>query len=277
MRFEEGTATSISERPLYTQTWLPDSPPKGMVAFFHGLGEHSGRYRHVAEALTKEGYGLHMGDLTGHGKTYGKRGHIMSWEEFREDARTIMEGARRAAPDATHFFGGHSLGGLIALSVAVGNPPGYQGVIASAPALRAAFSIPGWKVWLGSQLSRIAPGTSMSTGLPAKYICRDQAVVDAYTSDPLVHDKTSARMAIETFRAQAYILSHAHEIRLSLLMMYGTEDRVVSPVAGKEAFEQISSSDKTWREYEGYYHEIFNEVERERPLRDMINWMDARL
>lgn len=277
MRHSEATATTSDGLNLYSQTWLPDGSPKGMLAFIHGMGEHSGRYRHLGATLADAGYGLHMADLRGHGKSPGKRGHIMTWEDFRRDAATIMHSARQAAPDSKHFFGGHSLGGLIGLSMALDNPRGYQGVVISAPGLRPAFHIPGWKLRLGRQLSKITPEATLSSGLPPGDICRAPAVVEAYISDPLVHDKTSARMAIESFKAQAEVLACMDEIKLPILILHGTADRLVDIQTGRAAFQRIGSPDKTWLEYDGFYHEVFNELERERPIRDMINWMDAHL
>ena len=60
---------------IYAQTWEPDSSPTAVVCLVHGLGEHSGRYAHVAERLNQGGYAVIASDLRGHGKTEGKRGH----------------------------------------------------------------------------------------------------------------------------------------------------------------------------------------------------------
>jgi alpha-beta hydrolase superfamily lysophospholipase len=161
--------------------------------------------------------------------------------------------------------------------MALDNPPGYQGVVLSAPAFRGAWDIPGWKVWLGRQLSQIMPATLLASGLPPKDLSHDQAIVEAYVADPLVHDKASARMATEIFRAQEEVIARVHEIKLPILILHATDDHIISVAESRAAFERIGSPDKTWLEYNGFYHEIFNEIEKERPIRDMINWMDAHL
>lgn len=277
MKQFEGTATTSDGLSLSTQTWLPDSSPKGMLAFFHGLGEHVGRYWHVGEVLATAGYGLHMANLRGFGKSPGTRGHIMDWEEYRRDARVIMEGARQASPDAKQFFGGHSMGGLLALSMAADNPPDYDGVILSAPWLRLAFAPPGWKLWLGRQLSRMMPTLLLGNELDPMGLSRDTAVCAAYINDPLVHNRISTRLFTEIGRVQADVMARAGSIQLPILIMHGTADPIISAAGSQALYDSIEAQDKTILTYEGFYHEIFNETEKERPLRDMIKWMDEHI
>src|SRR5689334_24321408 len=104
MRTNEDQVITADGLTLVTKTWLPDGTMKAMVPFCHGGGEHSGRYQHVGEAFTAAGYGLHMADLRGHGKSPGKRGHVMKWDDYRSDYRAIMEGARKIAPDTKQFL-----------------------------------------------------------------------------------------------------------------------------------------------------------------------------
>jgi alpha-beta hydrolase superfamily lysophospholipase len=277
MRHIESKVKTSDGLNLYAQAWLPDGEPKAMLAFSHGQSEHIGRYAHVGAALAAAGYGLHMADLRGHGKSPGARGHIMGWQDYLNDFAAIREGARQAAPAAKQFLGGHSLGGLIALSAAVQNPPGYEGVIASAPLLRLAFEAPAWKAAMGRVLSGIVPGLTMSNELDASGLSHDRAIVEAYVSDPMVHGKVTARFFTEMLRAQVDTLQHARDLRLPLLVMHGAADPIVSPQASREFYEAAGSADKTLKLYDGLYHEIFNEPEKEQVLADLIAWLDAHL
>jgi alpha-beta hydrolase superfamily lysophospholipase len=277
MRHQTGEITTSDGVKLFSQSWLPDSTPKAILAFVHGLGEHSGRYQHVGEAYAKAGYGLQMADLRGHGKSPGQRGHAMSFNDYHIDSHAIIDAARKLAPDAPLFFGGHSLGGLIALSVAEENPPNIKGVVISSPGLRAKFAIPGWKITLGKVFSRIMPTMSMASGLPASEISRDPAVVQAYTSDPLVHGMVSARQGMASIAAGPSVMNNAHLIKLPLLMIHGTEDHLVDPAASREFFDKVSSTDKTYKSYQGLYHEPHNEPEKDQVFSDIIQWMDNHL
>lgn len=278
MRYSEGQAITSDGITLYTQTWLPDSSPKAVLAFVHGLGEHSGRYRHIGEAMAAAGYGFHMGDLRGHGRSPGKRGHIMVWADYQRDRQAILDSARAAAPEVTkHFFGGHSMGGLIALDLAVENSNSYRGVIASAPGLGVSFEIPVWKLIMARTLSRLVPGMLIDSGLPVNEICSDPQVVDAYKCDPLVHGKVSVRQAMEALDRQPVVVSRAQDLSMPLLLVYGTNDTLVDTGKMREFYQNVSSHDKTLIPYDEMFHEICNEFGKDQVLTDMIRWMDEHV
>ncbi len=264
---------------LQTRSWMPEGDPKGMVTLIHGQAEHSQRYDHVGVALTKAGYGLHMADLRGHGHSPGARGHIMAWREYQCDAVAIMQQARDMAPNAVHFLAGHSLGGLIALSVAVDNPPGYAGVAISGPAIRVAFEPPAWKAAAGRLLSGLLPTMSMSNELNTSDLSHDQSIVDAYEADPLVHGKVTARFFTEFLAAGESTLAAASNLNLPLLIQHGSADAIASPTASRKFYENAGSEDKTIKIYDGLFHEIYNECEPDRAgvLADLIAWLDAHL
>jgi acylglycerol lipase len=248
-----------------------------MVAFCHGGGEHAGRYQHVGEAFAAAGYGLYMADLRGHGKSPGKRGHIMAWEDYRSDARAIMDEARKIAPNEKHFMAGHSLGGLLILSIAEDNPPGYQGVIASAPFLGMAWKPPAWKLSVGRALSNVMPALTLATGLSVDALTHDTTFVEAYKADPLVHGVVSTRASVEIFKAQDDVMSKAGQLKLPVLILHGTQDQIAKPETSQAFYEQAGSQDKIRIAYEDFYHEVCNEVDRSRVLNDMIHWMDEHL
>lgn len=279
MRRLTGQIQTSDGLTLQTRSWMPEGDPKGMIALVHGQAEHSQRYDHVGVALTDAGYGLHMADLRGHGHSPGARGHIMAWNEYHCDAATIMQQARDMAPDAAHFLAGHSLGGLIALSVAVDNPPGYAGVVTSAPALRVAFEPPAWKATVGRLLSGLLPELSMSNELNTSDLSHEQAIVAAYEADPLVHGKVTARFFAEFMAAGESTLAAASNLRLPLLIQHGSADAIASTAASREFYENAGAEDKTIKIYDGLFHEIYNEKEPDRSgvLADLIAWLDAHL
>ncbi len=275
MRHATGNVTTSDGLRLYAEIWLPDGQPKGMLTYSHGIGEYLGRYGYLAEKLASAGYGFAMVDLRGHGRSPGKRGHIMHFEDYHRDFAAGQQVGREVAPGVAQFFGGHSLGGLIALNLAVENPDGYRGVIASGPGLRLGFEPPAWKVSLGRVLSNVTPGLMMTSELDVSNLSHDRAIVDAYVADPLVHDHVSTRWYTEFVAAQETTMARAPALKLPLLLMQGAEDRLVSVAATCEFYEAAGSADKTLKVYEGLYHEVFNELERDRVIADLIAWLDV--
>jgi alpha-beta hydrolase superfamily lysophospholipase len=108
------------------------------------------------------------------------------------------------------------------------------------------------------------------------WLSHDPAIVRAYLDDPLVYTgKICARTGIELLKAQQRILAQASRIELPVLMVHGGDDRLC-PLAGARPFyEALASRDKTLTVYDGLYHEVYNEPEREQVLEDVLAWLDA--
>ena len=111
---------------FYFQGWQPETPPKAVVCLVHGLGEHSGRYAHVAAALNDAGYALLGFDLRGHGKSGGPRGHTPSYETLMDDIGRLLAEAAQRYPGQPQFLYGHSLGGNLVLNYALRRKPAHR-------------------------------------------------------------------------------------------------------------------------------------------------------
>src|ERR1019366_3195305 len=108
---EEGTFKGFDDAELFFQTW-PVTMPKVIILGIHGLGEHSGSYKYLAQGLEKTPYQLIMSDLRGHGRSAGKRG-VGSIDEYILDNRLFVNVVRNRFPNLPFFFLGHSMGGLV--------------------------------------------------------------------------------------------------------------------------------------------------------------------
>lgn len=276
MEHSEGTFSGYGGLPLYYQSWRPEKGPRAVLVIVHGFGEHSGRYMNVVNHLVPKGYAIYALDHRGHGRSPGPRGHINSWEEFREDVWAFVRKVSEAEPGLPLFLMGHSMGGLIVLEYALHYPEGLKGVIASGPAL-AQVGISPVLMTLARVLSRIWPRFAMSTGLDATSISRDPDVVAAYQADPLVHSIGTARLGTEMGRAMLWTHEHAREWRLPLLILHGGADRLVPPEGSRRFFENVPIADKERIEYEGGYHEPHNDTHRAQVLADLERWLERHL
>ena len=271
---------------LFGQEWTSVHSIKGVVCLVHGLGEHSSRYTHVAQALTEAGYNLLAIDLRGHGRSGGKRGHAPSFEAYMQDIDYLVEDARRRYPGQPLFIYGHSLGGLLALNYILRRQPALAGVIVSAPGIRSLLLTQKVKVTLVRSLGVILPTLSLPTGLDATLLSHDPQVVHAYQHDPLVHGVTTLAMARANIEAIPWMLKHAREMRAPLLVMHGSADCLVYPEGSRELVGLVSGSvpvgasrpaDVTLKIWDGAYHEIHNEPDKAQVLAYLINWLNAHL
>ena len=270
-RFEGERGTEISYR-----TWKPVGETKAVVVLTHGQGDHSGRYSHVAEHLTREGFAVWAADFRGHGKSGGKRGHVDNFRDYIADTGRVIGKAKEQNPRVKTFLLGHSLGGLVVLDYAEKMVGNVSGVVATSPLLRLKMRVPPWKAAVGRTLSSLTPTLSMKTGLDPNLLSHDQEIVRNYINDPLVHGVASTRFYTELLRAQNETLRDASRLTLPCLVMLGTDDGIVDPTATQEFFKTIASSDKTLKTYEGFYHEVLNEPEKESLLREISAWLSQR-
>ena len=274
-RFEFGWQTKDGLR-LYAQGWKPEAELKGVVCLVHGLGEHSGRYGHLAAFLNQAGYALLAFDLRGHGKSEGQRGYAPSYEALLDDIARLLDEAANRYPDLPRFLYGHSLGGNLVINYALRRHPQLAGVIATGPFFRAAFEPPAWKLTLARIMYNLWPTLSLSNELDRQALSRDPEVVQAYDEDPLVHDRLTPRLTMDMFQAGLWALEHASELSLPLLLMHGSADRLCSVQASRE-FAARAGDRCTLKIWDGFYHEIHNEPEQEQVFEYLLEWLNSRV
>ena len=273
---EERLPAVAGEPEIFYRRWGPASP-RAVVLGIHGLGEHSGRYQNVVDALCPRGFALYIHDLRGHGRSGGKRGHVTAFSEYLTDTRRTLEAVRKAEPEKPLFLLGHSMGGLIAMRYATLYPEGLRGLVLSSASLKIKGEVPAVKAALGRLFSRLIPGLAMSNGLDPNQISRDRAVVKAYIDDPLVHDRVSARWVTEFVDAIAAAHREASSLSLPIQILQAGEDDLVDASGSRELFETITVKDRGLRVYDGYFHEIFNDLGKERVLDDLAAWLEERI
>ena len=262
---------------IFAQIWEPDAVQiKAVVCLVHGLGEHSSRYAHVAEAFGKEGYAFFAADLRGHGRSGGARGHISSIEDFMQDIDSLLEQARKRYPDLPMILYGHSLGGLLVLHYSLKRKPNVKGVISTSPALRSSLEQQPAKIMAVRVLGSLLPRVAVPSELETSAISRDEKVVQVYKNDPLVHDKISLGFGKAMLGATQWTIEHAAEFPLPLLLLHGKADRITFP-AGSIEFSNTLKNKCTLILWDDDYHELHNEAEKNEVFKTMTTWMDARV
>jgi acylglycerol lipase len=258
---------------LFAQAWEPETEIVGVVCLVHGLGEHSGRYAHVAQYMTKAGYAVLGFDLRGHGRSEGKRGHIPSYDLAMEDIALLIEEAGRRWVGKPLFLYGHSLGGNFVINYALRCSSPVEGVISTSPVL-GLDNPPRLKMMLGKLLYKVAPTFTMPNGLDVTGLARDEKVVAEYKADPLIHDQVSAALGLGFLEAGDWAMERAEELKKPLLLIHGDEDRLTSCYRS-EQFARRAPGNATFKKWAGGYHELHNDFEQQALLTTVREWMDA--
>jgi alpha-beta hydrolase superfamily lysophospholipase len=257
--------------------WCADRP-RALVTIVHGLGEHSGRYAALADALVERHFTVAALDLPGHGEAKGPRGDAKSWSFLRDQcvpaAFTAPRGMPGQPPDLRAVLLGHSLGGMLALDYALTHPRQLLAVVASAPSLRN-DSPPLWKLAAAHVAKFVVPGAGFPHGLREEGMSRDGEVLELRRDDHLMHDRITPRLYFGLMEARKRVMSEARRLAVPALVLQGMDDRVIDPKGALEFNVAAPHEMVRLITYPGAFHEIFNDLDREQVIHDLVGWLDA--
>lgn len=270
---------------LHWRDW-PVESPRTVTVLVHGLGEHIGRYEHVAARLNDWGHAVCGYDHRGHGRSQGPRGILQTSDDLLLDLALAIDRARARYPGRPMVLFGHSLGGLVSARFVAEGLAGsrgaaplnwvrpVEGLVMSSPALDPGMS--SIQRALLATLGRAAPNVAVPNGVQPERICRDPAVVAAYRADPLVHDQIAGRLARFIVDAGEQVARVAPQWSLPTLLLYASEEKVVDP-AGSARF--TAAAPAAWvatQAFPGLAHEIFNEPEQDQVFQALADWLGER-
>lgn len=281
--------------------WLPNNgQPKGVVQLVHGICEYALRYDHFARFLTEQGYAVTANDHLGHGKTVNSAeeyGYFTKWTDLVRDVRTLQQKISGRFPKLPYFISGHSMGSFVTRTYLIDYPDGLSGAILSGTGQEAALSVAAgklltglgnphkvnrlfYKLSIGAYNQKFAPARTT-----ADWICRDEAVVDAYLADPLCNFPTKAGMNHAMMCGLQYI-GNKHNLEkmnrnLPIYFFAGDHDPVGAMGEGVKKvarwFREVGMKEVTVRLYPDGRHEMLNEINKDEVYRDVLAWLEAHL
>jgi acylglycerol lipase len=268
----EGMFLNKNNLYIHYRTW-PNPKASCVAIVCHGVGEHSGRYQQLAEALVQRGFAVYALDHEGHGQSEGDRMFVNSFQDLVDPVMTLAGIAGKDMPARDQYLVGHSMGGLIAARVLQQFPKHFKAAVLSAPALDVPATALERK--LAPVMSKFLPKLPLARIDPGK-LCHDKKVVDWYVNDPLnCTDGVSARLGCEVLGAIDQAQAQAGSVKLPLLVIRGDSDQVCLAPGIRAFFDQLASKDKTFIELAGLFHEIFNEPATP-AIRVVCDWLAAR-
>ncbi|MEP5610828.1 MAG: lysophospholipase [Cyclobacteriaceae bacterium] len=259
---------------LYYIIRKPENP-KAVVCLLHGHGEHIGRYEHVVDYLSEKGIASVGFDFRGHGKSEGSRGHMPSMDTVLDDVEESLKFTRVNFLDIPMFLFGHSFGGCVTLTYVLKKPvTELTGFIASSPWLALAFEPPKWKVKMGEYMASVFPRLTLASELDTTHLSKDEELVKEYVSDPLVHNKVSAKFFSETVKAGSYVQQKAEDTKLPGLVYHGDSDQIISFSATKRTAEKSEKIE--FHAFDGVFHEPHNDLEKQKVLSLLESWISTK-
>jgi alpha-beta hydrolase superfamily lysophospholipase len=271
----EFTATNaIDGKSLMGRYW-PAEKPVAFVNLMHGLGEHCGRYAHLAAHLNSHGISVASLDQHGHGRTQGKRGVVKGFPVMRGNVDALIAYGMEQAPDLPQFLMGHSMGGGIVLDYGFENPNApIKAIIAQAPFIEPVDAVPGALISVMKVLRKIAPNMALKAKLDPSKITTLKDEQDKYFADPLNHTSLGTALGIDMIAAGKSTAARAGSFPFDLLITHGTDDKLTQ----FKASQTFASKEPRAKfiAYEGCGHEVHNDFRRDRVYADLSTWILER-
>lgn len=270
-----GSLTVADGTQLTLRFWpAPEGPARATVLIVHGLGEHSGRYEHVAQRLRQWGFAVASYDHRGHGRSQGARGALKQPDDLLTDLAAVIDHLRTQGA-APLVLLGHSMGGLVVGRFVAEALRPVEALVMSSPALDVGLSSLNRGLLAASHA--LAPNLQVPNGLNPKFVSHDEAVVRAYVADPLVHDKVTAKLVRFIVDGGLYVRQRAVRWTVPTLLMWAGEDRLVAPTGSAEFAERAPKDVVHCHRFAHMFHEIFNEPDNEAVFDVLQRWLDQRL
>jgi len=262
----DGNRLELWDWPASADVARPAAP---LVLLVHGLGEHAGRYAHLAARLNAAGYSVRAYDQYGHGKSSGSRGGLARDAQLIEHLGEIAAATLSLKENAGRplVLIGHSLGGLVVASAVMRGLITPRLLVMSSPAL--AVDMAAWQRVAVKTIPKFAPNLTLSNGLDPQILSHDPRVVAEYLADPLVHDRICARLGAFVAHEGAAVSAQAASWSTPTLLLYAGDDRAVSPRGSKEFAAAAPSAVVSAQCFAQMYHEIFNEPDAEEVFRTL--------
>lgn len=261
---------------IYARSWRPEAEqPRAVVVIAHGFNSHSGYYAWVGEQLAANRIAVYALDHRGRGNSGGDRFYVENISEYVDDLAMFVNVAKSREPGLPVFVLGHSAGGVIASVYALEHQSEIQGLICESFAFE--VYAPKLALKLLKGLSRIAPHAHVYK-LPNKEFSRDPRVVEALNKDPLIARESQPAATVAAFaRADERLAKEFPMIKLPVMILHGTADKVTKPSGSQFFFDTVGSDDKVLKLYDGHAHDLLNDIGKERVLADVIEWIDTRI
>lgn len=261
---------------IHTRVWLPSGSPRAVIVLVHGIGEHIQRYEHVARAFTEAGFAVYGLDHRGHGQSEGTRAHFDNFDQPVADLRQYFLMVKEAVGNLPIIVYGHSMGSLISLIFTLRYQSEIAALISTGTPLNVDATLSPALIAVGKLLGRIVPLLPFGK-LDIDGLSTDPAVATAYRNDPLILQKpTRVGIGLQVVVNGQKVREQVNQLTLPMLILHG-EDDPVCPASGSRLLdERAQSDDKTLTVYPGMYHEVHNEVEKDRVISDILAWLEAR-
>ncbi|MDH5676369.1 MAG: lysophospholipase [Myxococcales bacterium] len=266
---------------LLERRWIPAGPIRATLIIVHGTVDHSGYYDDLGRALAAEGVAVVAQDMRGWGLSDGESYYFHDRTRFVADVVALQQRLDADAPFAGvkhRFLLGKSIGGLVTAYTVLAHPTMFSGLVglSGAYGLDPAVGIPPAPVVsLLRVLARLLPKLPVRRLFDDRMLIRDPAALAALRSDPWFNrGRLRLGYVAEMLGCNGDLPLRVGELHLPMLMMWGSDDRVVTRAGHELMAQKSASTDATFKVYEGGLHNLLQEPDLGPVvIRDVVHWI----
>ncbi len=271
----EGRFKSVGDLNIFFRSWRPSGRPRAVVVVVPGFNAHSGYYAWAAEQFVADGLAVYALDLRGRGKSDGERFYVQRFGDYVSDVANVVTLAKSRESGLPVFLLGHSAGGVVACLFTIDHQAELAGLICESFAHQ--VPAPDFALAVFKGLSHLAPHAHI-LHLKNEDFSRDPRAVEAMNADPLIaHETQPTQTLAEMVRADERLKKEFPLITLPVLILHGTADKATKPSGSQLFYDTASSKDKTLKLYDGHFHDLLNDLDKDVVMADIKRWVDARL
>src|SRR3989454_12732813 len=260
---------------IFMRSWRPDGQARGVVVIVPGFNSHSGYYAWVAEQFATMGLAGYAVDLRGRGQSDGERFYVEKFADYVSDVAAVVTLPKSREPGLPVYLLGHSAGGVVACIYTLEHQAGLAGLICESFAFQ--VPAPDFALAVFKGLAHVAPHAHV-LHLKNEDFSRDPKAVEAMNADPLIAHETQPTQTLAAMvRADERLKREFPLITLPVLILHGTLDKATKPSGSQLFYDTAGSRDKTLKLYQGHYHDLLNDIDKEVVMADIKGWIEPRL
>ena len=260
---------------LYYEAYIPEKVEATLI-IVHGLSEYIASYDTFRSFLTERKIAVYGFDARGHGNSPGIRAHVNRWSEYTEDLHLFVQLVQNEQSGKLLMFS-HSMGTTIATNYLMEYQDHLDGLILCGTTIKPVEATKWYLVPMAKLLSWVAPRVSINLKLNLDAVCSDPKVVARSKADDLRFSTVTPRWGTEILKAIERTKKNIDIYPMPLLVIHGKLDKINDFVAAKNFFEDIPSEDKSFITYENSFHEVLNDVEKEKAFEDIYRFIKEKI
>jgi alpha-beta hydrolase superfamily lysophospholipase len=272
---KDGTFEGVGGLKVATRSWPAEGAARGIVILVHGFNSHSGYFKWPAEQFAANGFAVYALDHRGRGRSEGERFYVEKFSDFTDNLDTLVNIARSENPGLPVYLLGHSVGGVISATYVFEHQSEISGLICESWAYD--VGLPHLVQLALEGASKLIPHLPLYA-LKNEIFSRDPKVVEAMNNDPLIaNEKQPAETAAEVLKAAARLTENMPNIKVPVFIIHGTDDKATRPEGSQYFYDHVGSEDKTLKFYDGGFHDLLNDIDKETVMADILAWVNARV